>query len=176
MSESIFQNAKEVYSTGTPQNGMEHDGRKSPVSEIGPDSEPFPPLNPARPKPRQRRLRSNRNIASAIFVFLLLGVLSWGSFSTEAGTQNTAMISVDVHAAHVMETKDFVLFFNSDMRFSGVTGNGTYVHLLIEYSWNSTASAILYILALSNSGAAQSYWNESLDVSAGGTFYVYIRL
>jgi CheY-like chemotaxis protein len=175
-SESIFHVRKEKYSLKSPRKGMEQKRKKSPVSEIGLDGKPFPSLEQVRPTRRQRRLRSNRNIASAIFIFLLFGALLWNSLSTEASTPNTAIVVVDIHASHIMETKDFDLFFNDNLRFSGVTGDGTYVHLILEYLWNSTVPAMLDIFAFSSSGVTSSRWAGSLNVSNGGTFYVYIHL
>jgi CheY-like chemotaxis protein len=175
-SETFFHKTNGRNSIKSPQNGMEQNRKRSSIGEIGSVVGPFPPHEQSRPKHRERRLRSNRNIASAIFLVLLFGALLGNSWTTEASTPNTSMIVIDVHATHFMETKNFDLFFNSDLRFSGITGEGTYVHLLLEYFWNSTDSAILNIFAFSDSGAAQSRWAGSLNVSNGGTFYVSIHL
>ena len=176
ISEVFFHKPDERNSIISPRNGMEQNRKESPIGKIGSVGTTFPPGEHRRPKHQQRRLRNNRNIASAIFFLLLFGALLGNSWTTEASTPSTAMIVVDVHATHVMETKDFDLLFNSDLRFSGVTGDRTYAHLLLEYTWNSTESAILDILAFSDSGAAQSQWAGSLNVSDGATFYVSIHL
>jgi hypothetical protein len=176
ISETFFHKSNGRNSHIYPPNVMEQQRKGSPVDKIGSDGSLFPPVERGPPKHRQRRLRNHRNIASAIFFVLLFGALMCNSWTTEASTPMTSMIVVDIHASHVMETKDFDMFFNSELMFSGVTGDGTYVHLLLEYLWNSTGSAILNIQAFSDSGATPSEWAGSLNVSNGETFYVSIHL
>ena len=176
ISEIVFHKMDRRNFSKSPQNGMEQNRKGFPIGEIGSDGSPFPPREHGRPKHRERRLRNKRNIASAIFLVLLFGALLSNNGVTDVSSAMMAMIVVDVHASHVMETKDFKLFFDNNLRFCGLTGNGSYAHLLLEFLWNSTDTAILNILAFSDSGASQSRWARSLDVRNGETFYVSIHL